>query len=55
MNDIVLDIVSEIIVTNDPGQAAKAISIALLSLANGSSKDAHEALDYACEQVFDVL
>lgn len=52
-DDPVLDIVSEVIFSNDPGLAAKVISIALIRLENGSSLTAQAALDYACEQVLE--
>jgi hypothetical protein len=51
--NIVFETISEIILSNDPGLAAKAISIALIRLESGNSFSAQEALDYACEKIFD--
>lgn len=47
------EVVADILYNNDPGDASKVLSIALISLMNGHSKTAMAALDYACEQVFD--
>ena len=47
------EVVADILYNNDPSDASKVLSIALISLMNGHSKTAMAALDYACEQVFD--
>jgi hypothetical protein len=49
----VFETISDIIFSNDPGVAAKVISIALIRLESGNSFSAQEALDYACEKILE--